>query len=136
MTRKSPARFSRGVPYALSEAQQKKFLLALKNDSVKKDIESLLKINLDTMSVQQQLSALRDYVDAGYGIALVSQIAHARQDLREVAREERDELTKDDQMRLLRAELDQTKETLERAQRTIDLMDEEALADRSKRRRA
>lgn len=130
--KRTPARFSRGVPYALSETQQKNFLLALENDEIRNDLETVMHKDLASMSIQEQIAAFREYVDSGFGLALASQVATARKELRELAREERQEIAKDDKIKQLEMELAHERVSRERAERTIDLMDAEALAEMTK----
>lgn len=136
--RASPYRFSRAVPYALTEHQQRNFLTALANDEIRKDLETVMGKQLSTMTIQEQLEAFREYVDSGFGLAIATQVAKARLELREVASELRDELSREDRIRLLEAELDTEKQRRIRAENTLDLLDDTALANmtRSTRRGA
>lgn len=126
--RRTPIRFSRAVPYALTEAQQKNFLTALASDEIRRDLETVMGVDLGTMTVQEQLEAFRVYLDSGFGIALATQVARARMDLHEAAEEMREEMSREDKIRILEAELETEKARRVRAERTIDMMDEEALA--------
>lgn len=96
------SRFSRGVPYVMSSSDKQNFLRTLDGDpDLREDIETLLGVDLSTMSEDEKITALRDYEDSNYGAAQLAQMAKARNDLHREALRKRGELEARDQVALL-----------------------------------
>lgn len=95
-------RFSRGVPYVMSSADKQNFLRALDLDpDLREDVETLLGVELSSLTEDERITALRDYEDANFGTAQLAQMAKARNDLHREAARKRGDLEARDQMALL-----------------------------------
>jgi hypothetical protein len=96
------SRFSRGVPYVMSSSDKQNFLLSLDSDpDLREDVETLLGVDLSSMSDDEKITALRSYEDANYGAAQLAQMAKARNDLHREALRKRGELEARDQLALM-----------------------------------
>lgn len=133
--RPTPGRLSRGVPYALTETQQKTILKLLESDSIRSDVSDLIGKDLSTLTIQEQIEAFHTYVDSSFGLALIAQATQIRQEIKESARKVRGEREKDEKIRHLEAALEIEKKRREKAEITIDLMDADALAQMTTPRR-
>jgi hypothetical protein len=88
------------TPALMSMREQREFLDALKNSpQLVKNVETLLELDLSSMTDQQKIQALDRYYEAGAGAAVLAAAARAINDVNRLAGAARDEEATADKLR-------------------------------------
>lgn len=113
-------RLSRGTPYAMTVQEQEAFVHLLDtNTDMQQMITTIIGKPLADMTFGEKINALNEARLAGYAAAELNQIKRAQLDLRNLAADERGEITAADRASQAEATTEMLREQLATANRTI-----------------